>query len=253
MDPTIPEFRPQALAQPTDEPRPDTSEESQWRTTCRTCGEKFKSRNQLMRHLYKSHPGKPAKSKASPKATQPRIAPQSPVAPKPGHSQPHSQSQSQSRSRVHPFALLSYQQQVAFAGHVLFAIFSIGMKQLEEEGKEQQQRERHQEQLQNHGALSLQGAGDWKPQKGPTSATPGPEAAVPSQASPDRTPSPDQISRGKPENGAESEDSDDEDGGVALFGPAYGDLPFRPGEKGNVALEDSKGACELDYYDWDLS
>ncbi|KAL2169365.1 hypothetical protein VTG60DRAFT_6139 [Thermothelomyces hinnuleus] len=251
MDPTIPEFRPQALAQPTDELRPDTSEESQWRTTCRTCGEKFKSRNQLMRHLYKSHPGKPAKSKSSPKATQPRVAPQSPVAPKPGHSQ--SRSQSQSQSRVHPFALLSYQQQLAFAGHVLFAIFSIGMKQLEEEKeKEEQQRERHQDQLQNLGVKELQGAGDLKPQKGLTSATPGPEAAAPSQASPNRTPSPHQISRGRPVDSPESEDSDDEDGGVALFGPAYGDFSFRPGEKGNVALEDSKGTCDLDHYDWDL-
>ncbi|KAL2161869.1 hypothetical protein VTH06DRAFT_7653 [Thermothelomyces fergusii] len=117
MDPTASEFRPRALAQPGNELqlRPNPSEDSRWRTTCRTCGAKFQSRNQLMRHLYKSHPGKPAKPKPSPpKTAQARVAPQPSVARQPGLSQ--SYSQSQSPSRVHPFALLSCQQQLAFAG-----------------------------------------------------------------------------------------------------------------------------------------
>ncbi|KAL2150611.1 hypothetical protein VTH82DRAFT_7174 [Thermothelomyces myriococcoides] len=195
-----------------------------------------------MRHLDRSHPRKPAKSKLSPKATQPRVVPQPPIDAIP--SQPQSCSQSQSQFRIHPFALLSYKQQVAFAGHVLFALFSVGMKQLEEENE----KERQQGQLQNHGVKVLQGGGGRRLQAALTSIniTPSSTSATPYVNS---NCTPHQAYCGRLDDGPESEDTDDEDGGAALCGSPYGDWTTRFGDKGDVAFEDSKGACELDNID----
>ncbi|KAH6843282.1 hypothetical protein B0I37DRAFT_215455 [Chaetomium sp. MPI-CAGE-AT-0009] len=226
MDPTLPEFRPRARSEST-EPRRPTGNDPQWRTTCRTCGEAFKSRNQLMRHLYRSHPGKPGKSKTPAKAPRRESLPppptpltQRPAAPKP--------QKSQSQSQVHPFSLLADQGKLAFVGRVMVAIFAVGMKQLEEEHAQQRG--------QNHGHESEQPLKAQFPAEQETalptsnsSALSGPQTGMTAAAALEGH---GQMYQGQQGNSSGSEDSDDEDGGAALYGPAPEELPLRLGETG---------------------
>ncbi|KAL2140139.1 hypothetical protein VTI28DRAFT_4221 [Corynascus sepedonium] len=247
MDPTIPEFRPQGLtSQATgDELRTSTTEETQWRTTCRTCGESFKSRNQLMRHLYRNHPGKPAKVKSSPpKISQPSPMPHALATPKPAQSQ----SQSQSQSQVHPFSLLSPQQQLAFAGHVMRAIFAVGIRQLKQErGKQQWQQIRIRE-METFPESSPPGQ---YTQEELASVTQKSKTATKPQRGNARARGPDEVYREKVEEDSGSEDSDDEDGGVALFEPSTEGLPLRLGQNESAADSPMVSYRDLEC-DWDL-
>ncbi|KAK4244315.1 hypothetical protein C7999DRAFT_17404 [Corynascus novoguineensis] len=243
MDPTIPEFRPQGLtSQATgDELRTSTTEETQWRTTCRTCGETFKSRNQLMRHLYRNHPGKPAKGKSSPpKTSQPFPVPHALATPKPA--------KSQSQSQVHPFSLLSPQQQLAFAGHVMRAIFAVGIRQLKQErGKQQWQPIR----IREMESFPESSRPTQYTQEELVSVTQKSRTAIEPQRGTACARTPNEVYRGKVEEGSGSEDSDDEDGGVALFGPSTEELPLRLGQNESVADSPRVSYHDLEC-DWDL-
>jgi hypothetical protein len=226
------------------DPQPTAAaSDAQWRTTCRTCGSSFKSRNQLMRHLYRSHPGKPAKSKASAKAatTKPVQLPPSP--PNQAANNPE-----RSQSQVHPFILLSEQQRTVYVARVLSAVFAVCMKQMEEkkgqqEGQEgqTQDQEQHQDTRldQDHHIGGHEMDHSRKPHLGPpdggTTSTSDLKSTGPNSA-PKGKPSPDQVYQGKLGDDSGSEDSDDDDGGVALFGPTLGSLSLR--------LHDAKGEVE---------
>ncbi|KAG7285900.1 hypothetical protein NEMBOFW57_008194 [Staphylotrichum longicolle] len=255
---------PSSSSGPQAQPRPPPPEpvaqapatDPQWRTACRTCGASFKSRNQLMRHLYRSHPGKPgrqgkpkAPSQSTPRSAQTAQAP----APTPA---PTSREPGQ-------------QQQLAFAAQVLSAIFTVGMQQQQQEGQEG-----------NHQPAGLQPnpAHSLPPSQlsrtlgeasasGPKSSTVHPSSHAPTTttttvngattaaaaaAAQDQT----WTRQGgeadtKALDDSESEDSDDDDdgGGVALFGPpALGELSFRPGDDAEVGrdVEELDAVGDLD-------
>jgi hypothetical protein len=72
--------------------------------------------------------------------------------------------------------------------------------------------------------------------------TPNPKSNTPA---PKAQPSPDQIYQGKLGDDSGSEDSDDDDGGVALFGPTLGRLPLRFRD-GNGGVDGLEGDLDLD-------
>ncbi|KAK4128035.1 hypothetical protein N657DRAFT_629219 [Parathielavia appendiculata] len=227
MDPSTPEFRPRVCS--TDSQQTPMSD-AKWRTTCRTCGANFKSRNQLMRHLYKTHPLKPGKLNATSREVPNfSLRPQSAeklTSPILRATVPRSE-----QSQIHPFILLPEDQKLVFVARVLFAMFTMCMRQIEEERARQQneqcrgesqnreQSEDHQK-SQNRTRLSPQ---DFilPPSEDAGSAIPIAEAQSTSQPATghghhSRAIAPDQIYQGGVKDDSESEDSDDEDGGVAL-------------------------------------
>ena len=207
-------------SRPPVDPKPPAATDPRWRTACRTCGASFKSRNQLMRHLYRSHPGKPGKpktsssSQSSPRKPQPAQAPPPLLAPLTLPT-PATRPKREQSPPVHPFSLLAQREQLAFAAHVLCAIFTVGVKQQEEEqGQRQKQRDRER---------------DSPPPLLPKDATSPPvtpDFVLPAARLPQSATTDPASHRGtKADDDSELEDSDeDEDGGVALFGAGLGGL-----------------------------
>ncbi|KAH6640325.1 hypothetical protein F5144DRAFT_525766 [Chaetomium tenue] len=240
MDPTSPEFRPKFQPEPESSqstnhrPPAGNSNDPQWRTKCRTCGEAFKSRNQLMRHLYRSHPLKPGKSKASGKTAKsslPQPPPQS--LPRPPLPAPHPAAPKREQPQVHPFALLAHQDQLAFVGQAMRAVFAVGMKQLEEE--QAQQRDGNHEHI---SAASQNGTA--LPTSNPSSPL-GPCAGKGPAIAPTHT------YQGQQGDDSGSEDSDDdEDGGAALYGPGLEEPPLRLGDTGRGELNGLDSIDDLD-------
>ncbi|KAL2134858.1 hypothetical protein VTI74DRAFT_10664 [Chaetomium olivicolor] len=125
------------------------ADDPHWRTTCKTCGGSFRSRNQLMRHLYRAHPGpgKPvASAKAVTKPSQPRwVTPRTaqPAAvakvpvPAAAETPPPVRKPERTGAGVHPYALLSEGEKVRFVGFVLGVLFIVGVRLREEEVKQQ--------------------------------------------------------------------------------------------------------------------
>jgi hypothetical protein len=185
-----------------------------------------------MRHLYKTHPGKPAKAKGTPRETSKAATRTHPVqtltSPLPAPQKPE-------QSQVHPFILLSAQQKLVFVARVLFVIFTVYMRQMEENQELQEDQELAQEEEGQHEdpeqhqdcnpILPQQSA--MPPSKDKTSPTPGPDSnPIANLGTVDAT-SHHQICQGKARNDSDLEDSDDEDGGVSLSDPELGDLPPR--------------------------
>ena len=246
---------------PQGQPRPPPPEpnspapatDPQWRTACRTCGASFKSRNQLMRHLYRSHPGKPGKQgkPKAPSQTAPRNAPTTP-APIPSTPTTPTAHKPGQPPQVHPFSLLGQQQQLAFAAQVLSAIFTVGMQQQREEEGEGQAHDEEKGQGPNQLPASLQkrdhlqaslllspssrNLAETPVDPGLTMQTPpSPTTNDSTAAAPDQTWTHEGKTQAKATDDPELEDSDDDDdgGGVALFDPAVlEELPFRlrPGD-----------------------
>lgn len=233
-----------------DPPPPAAASDAQWRTTCRTCGSSFKSRNQLMRHLYRSHPGKPAKSKAAQKTPKPVPPPSTP--PNPATTGTNTD---RPPSQVHPFLILSEQQRTVYVARILSAVFAVCMKQMEEKEERQQgqneheihNEEQHQDMrpAQDHQTAGKELDTAQEPLSGPPNdgSMQDPDQKPPgSNSAPKDRPIPDQPHRG---NGSELEDSDDDDGGVTLFAPRLGSLPLRLRD-GQAAMDGLEGDLDLD-------
>jgi hypothetical protein len=185
-----------------------------------------------MRHLYKTHPGKPAKAKGTPRETSMAAIRTHPVqtltSPLPAPQKPE-------QSQVHPFILLSAQQKLIFVARILFVIFTVYMRQMEEEQVLQEAQELTQEEEGRHEdpeqhqdcnpILPQQSA--MPPSKDITSSIPGPESnPIANLGTVDATSHP-QICQWGAKNDSDLEDSDDEDGGVSLSDPELGELPPR--------------------------
>ncbi|KAK4098008.1 hypothetical protein N658DRAFT_509929 [Parathielavia hyrcaniae] len=262
MDPSTPEFRPRAVVLPTDsqpQQTPLMMSDAKWRTTCRTCGANFRSRNQLMKHLYRTHPLKPGTVK-QPNATSLREqeAPNQPSkvvvrvkAPpaadklaSPTTARATTAHKPEKQSPTHPFVLLSESQKLVFVARVLFVLFNVCMRQMEEGEEEEQARqqvedcrlENHQDLERNNGDRDRQhsrdnsrvsspksGLSQWEDAGSAITLVPVAEAQLTSsQPAADqhghhsRAAAPGVVHRGRVKDGEDSEDSDDEDGGVAL-------------------------------------
>lgn len=129
---SLPEWRTRQSTSQTD-PQARNQKDTSKQQTCRHCRRQFQTRNKLMRHLFKSHP--PPDSSASTTTRPPvkRPGPKFPVEAPPKPATPR-----RAGPQVHPFALLSHDQQLALALYMLYILFVAGLKQREQERKEDQ-------------------------------------------------------------------------------------------------------------------
>jgi hypothetical protein len=193
-----------------------------------------------MRHLYRSHPGKPAKPKASLKALATKPVQPPPTPPNQATSNPERSSSSQ----VHPFILLSEQQRTVYVARVLSAVFAVCLKQMEEKkGQQEGQEGRHDQHKNQTSSKELDSPrepflalSNDAPTANPKLKRPAPKA---------QPSSPNQIYPGKLDDDSGSEDSDDDDGGVTLFGPTLGSLPLRLHD-GDGEVDGLEGDLDLD-------
>ncbi|KAK4224019.1 hypothetical protein QBC38DRAFT_486386 [Podospora fimiseda] len=120
-------------------PPPSTSSS---RMTCRRCTQSFDSRNKLMRHVFRDHSPPGSAKVNSPVLPAARTVKQSrPQQQQRQTSNPPSLSihppaqpvPPPSSSSVHPFLILSKEQQILFVFHVLRIFFSVVMKQHEKQ------------------------------------------------------------------------------------------------------------------------
>jgi hypothetical protein len=140
--------------------------------------------------------------------------------------------------RIHPFALLSEEQKLIFVARVLFVIFTVYMKQMKEEREQQQDQEprqqseedHHQDQEQHLNVTPIFSHQSAMPSsKDTTSSTKYPHLNPITRPGADDATTPDRVHQGSLEapDDTNLEDSDDEDGGVALSGTGLGALPPR--------------------------
>jgi hypothetical protein len=191
-----------------------------------------------MRHLYRSHPGKPAKPKASLKSLATKPVQPPPTPPNQATSNPERSSSSQ----VHPFILLSEQQRTVYVARVLSAVFAVCLKQMEEKKGQQEGQEGRHDQHKNQTSSKELDSSREPLLESPNDTTPNPRSKGPA---PKAQPSLDQIYQGKLDDDPGSEDSDDDDGGVALFGPTLGSLPLRLHD-GDGGVDGLEGDLDLD-------
>ncbi|KAL2264581.1 hypothetical protein VTJ83DRAFT_7091 [Remersonia thermophila] len=142
-----------ATSAPDQDSNPGPGPDLQWRTTCRTCGSSFESRNRLMRHLFSAHPGKKTRKQKNNKkqeeekgdgaggwdGSKPRTGLGSPG---PGNgggpeAQDASTAKPRPKTEIHPLSLLSEGQMMAFVMRVLAILFVVGIRQ--KGGKEEEE------------------------------------------------------------------------------------------------------------------